>query len=133
MLYKNILKHEPGFDYEFEEGTIVDITNIHKDEFGDLNFDINGEPACATVEEFNDSWTPIAGDKVWFVFVENVDKDCYVTKNAYTFEDVQTYTPMELIYLSKIKYVVDEDLIVGFDEQNRKVVIPRMAIAFHSY
>lgn len=133
MLYRNILKHEPGFDYEFEEGTIVNITNIHEDEYGDLNFDINGEPACATPEEFNGSWKPLLCDKVWFVFVEDADEDCYITKNVYTFENIQTYSPTELMYLSKIEYIADEDLIAGFDEQNRKVVIPRMAIAFHSY
>ena len=59
MLYKNILKHEPGFDYEFEEGAIVDITDIHEDEFGDLNFYIDGQCACATREEFEESWTPV--------------------------------------------------------------------------
>ena len=59
MLYKNILKHESGFDYEFKEGAIVSITCICKDEFGGLDFYINGQPACAaTVEEFDNTWTP---------------------------------------------------------------------------
>ena len=62
MLYKNILKHEPGFDYEFEEGTIVNITDIHEDEFGELDFYIDGQPACATKKEFAESWIPVGGN-----------------------------------------------------------------------
>lgn len=58
MLYKNILKHEPGFDYEFEEGTIVNITDIDEDEFGDLDFYIDGQLAHSTLKEFRDSWIP---------------------------------------------------------------------------
>lgn len=62
MLYKNILKHEAGFDYEFEEGTIVDITCLCEDEFGELNFYIDGQLAYATKKEFAESWIPVGGN-----------------------------------------------------------------------
>lgn len=59
MLCRNILKHEEGHDYEFAYGEFVDITEIEVDEYGELNFRINGEIACATIEEFEESWEPI--------------------------------------------------------------------------
>jgi hypothetical protein len=62
MLYKNILKHEAGFDYEFEEGTIVDITCLCEDEFGELDFYIDGQPAYATKKEFAESWILVGGN-----------------------------------------------------------------------
>ena len=75
MLYKNILKHEPGFDYEFEEGAIVSITNIHEDEFGNLDFNIDGQPAYATKEEFNESWIPADSNKYLEIFKTAFNND----------------------------------------------------------
>ena len=59
MLYRNILKHEAGFDYEFEEGVLVNITHMSVGDDGELDFEIDSEIACATVEEFKASWAPV--------------------------------------------------------------------------
>ncbi len=77
MLYKNILKHEAGFDYEFDEGVIVNITNIHEDEFGNLDFDIDGQPACGTKEEFAESWTLANSNKYLETFITAFNNDAF--------------------------------------------------------
>ena len=59
MLYRNILKHEAGFDYEFDEGILVNIMHMSVGNDGELDFEIDGEIACATVEEFKASWAPV--------------------------------------------------------------------------
>ena len=133
-LYISIEEHEEGFDYEFEYGEILDITDAHVDENDDmLEFLINREEAYCPYGVFDDLFTELDTDGAWLMFKENIDEDCYTTENAYTFEAVQTYSPTELMHLSNIKYLSDEDLLSGVDEKGREVVVPRSAVVFHSY
>lgn len=62
MLYRNIEIHEAGFDYEFEEGEVVNITYMWPDNEG-LDFLIDGNDASATIEEFEAAWSPIIDNK----------------------------------------------------------------------
>lgn len=132
-LYISIEEHEEGHDYEFVYGEILDITDAHVDENDDmLEFLINREEAYCPYGVFDDLFTELDTDGAWLMFRENADEDCYTTANAYTFEAVQTYSPTELMHLSNIKYLSDEDLLSGIDEHNREVVVPRSAVVFHS-
>ena len=133
-LYISIEEHEEGFDYEFEYGEILDITDAHVDENDDmLEFRINNEEAYCPYGVFDDFFEELDTDGAWLMFKDNIDEDCYTTESAYTFEDVQTYSPTELMHLSNIKYLSDEDLLSGVDEKGREVVVPRSAVVFHSY
>lgn len=133
-LYISIEEHEEGFDYEFEYGEILDITDAGVDENDDmLEFRINNEEAYCPYGVFDDFFEELDTDGAWLMFRENIDEDCYTTENAYTFEAVQTYSPTELMYLSNIRYLSDEDLLSGVDEKGREVVVPRSAVVFHSY
>lgn len=133
-LYVSIEEHEEGHDYEFEYGEILDITDAHVDENDDmLEFRINNEEAYCPYGVFDDYFEELDTDGAWFMFREDADEDCYTTESAYTFEDVHTYSPAELMHLSDIKYLKDEDLLSGFDEHGREVVVPRCAVVFHSY
>ena len=141
-LYISREEHEEGHDYEFEYGEILDITDVHVDENDDmLEFRINDSTSCVPYQSiaycpygvFDDYFEELNTDGAWLMFREDADEDCYTTENAYTFEDVQTYSPTELMYLSDIKYLKDEDLLSGFDEHGREVVVPRCAVVFHSY
>lgn len=124
--------------YVFDNGEILDITNIVKNNDDTISFvidSIQDEENEANCEDyaFYNCFCKLNTDGAWFMFRENIDEDCYTTENAYTFEDVQTYSPTELMYLSDIKYLKDEDLLSGFDEHGREVVVPRSAVVFHSY
>ena len=133
-LYISREEHEDGHDYEFAYGEILDITDAGVDENDDmLEFRINNEEAYCPYGVFDDYFEELLTDGAWFMFREDADEDCYTTKNAYTFEDVQTYSPTELMYLSEIEYLEVEDLLTGFDEHGREVVVPRSAVVFHSY
>lgn len=132
-LYISREEHEEGHDYEFVYGEILDITDAHVDENDDmLEFRINNEEAYCPYGVFDDYFEELITDGATFKFREDADEDCYTTKNAYTFEDVQTYSPNELLYLSEIEYLSDEDLLTGFDDEGREVVVPRSAVVFHS-
>lgn len=124
--------------YVFDDGEILDITNIVKNDDDTISFVIDNEEVGyneANCEDyaFYNCFTKLDTDGAWLMFREDADEDCYTTENAYTFEDVQTYSPTELMYLSDIKYLRDEDLLTGFDEHGREVVVPRCAVLFHSY
>lgn len=112
MLYRYIEKHEAGYDYEFEEGILVNITHMHVDEYGDLDFCINGEVACATVEEFNAVWAPVLDNdsvknlqKEWAERIKKdkrlLSEDTYEVAN----EAVQSmYGIYEVFYRMRFKY-----------------------------
>ena len=124
--------------YVFDDGEILDITNIVKNDDETISFVIDSiqdeeNEACCEDYAFYTCFCKLDTDGAWFMFRENIDEDCYTTENAYTFEDVHTYSPTELMYLSDIKYLRDEDLLTGFDEHGREVVVPRCAVVFHSY
>lgn len=124
--------------YVFDDGEILDITNIVKNDDDTISFVIDSiqdeeNEACCEDYAFYTCFSKLDTDGAWFMFREDADEDCYTTENAYTFEDVQTYSPTELMYLSDIKYLKDEDLLSGFDEHGREVVVPRCAVVFHSY
>lgn len=112
MLYRNILKHEAGFDYEFEEGVLVNITHMSAGDDGELDFEIDGEIACATVEEFKASWAPVLDNdsvknlqKEWAKRIEEdkrlLSEDTYEVANNV----VQSmYGIFEIFYRMRFKY-----------------------------
>ena len=125
--------------YVFDVGEVLDISNIViNDDDETISFVIDSiqdeeNEACCDDYAFYTCFFELDTNGAWFMFKEHIDEDCYTTENAYTFEAVQTYSPTELMYLSNIKYLRDEDLLSGFDEKGREVVVPRCAVVFHSY
>ena len=124
--------------YVFDIGEILDITNIVENDDDTISFVIDSiqdeeNEACCEDYAFYTCFCELDTNGAWLMFREDADEDCYTTKNAYTFEDVQTYSPTELMYLSEIEYLEVEDLLTGFDEHGREVVVPRSAVVFHSY
>ena len=114
MLYRNILKHEAGFDYEFEEGVLANITHMSVGDDGELDFEIDGEIACATVEEFKASWAPVLDNdsvknlqKEWAKRIEE-DKR-FFTETVYNVLNTLnnfTYPAFEDLYTNKFRYNV---------------------------
>lgn len=114
MLYRNILKHEVGFDYEFDEGVLVNITHMSVGNDGELDFEIDGEIACATVEEFKASWAPVLDNDS----VKNLQKEWakrikedkrFLPENVCNLLDTLnnfTYPAFEDLYTDKFRYDV---------------------------
>lgn len=114
MLYRNILKHEAGFDYEFDEGVLVNITRMSVGDDGELDFEIDGEIACATVEEFKASWAPVLDNdsvknlqKEWAKRIEE-DKRFFpeTVYNVLNTLNNFTYPAFEDLYVDKFRYDV---------------------------
>lgn len=114
MLYRNILKHEAGFDYEFEEGILANITHMSVGDDGELDFEIDGEIACATVKEFKESWAPVLDNdsvknlqKEWAKRIEE-DKRFFpeTVYNVLNTLNNFTYPAFEDLYTDKFRYDV---------------------------
>ena len=147
--YVSIEKHDGVHDYEFFEGEVLYLSDFYTDEElgfesaidGGLNFSINGVYASCTPEQFEKSFAPLDAKSVWFEFRDDIDSDCYDVLNAFTYEVVMTRSAEDVIQLSDIEYIEDEDLISGvvtyiteedmfpeIREKYTRVVFPRFAV-----
>lgn len=133
-LFINIEEHEEGFDYEFLEAEVCDITDFTIDENDDVcEFRVNNVEAYCPLVVFLDSWEMLETTDAWFAFRENLNPDMYNVIDANTGEIVETRRPQSMTHLGDIEYDMTSDKLIATLGDGTRVKIARTALRFVAY